>query len=448
MSCSSNLLEQSELLISKVKQYHFDTALSEIKDWPQSSNQAQRRIVGHVKGKIALIQGQYLDAIRIFDDTIKNEGAHLLILADLVACYFLSKQFSSWKMAVDQLATEVKTVGTKVHPINRYRIEIIMAKSIELQGSISEAYQKYLFLYQKASFQFRIKGLCNLVRMEAQYPLNSDFSKHYLALKQYVFDTEQPDYDSDVLHALLLAEAEHIDIQSALNLFQKMPRTQTCFFTFGFYELLDIFLRRDPKALSLLEKHFGSVAPASISDEKLLILSQGKAATDWYTWIHLMPLSQYFRLLRFIMKTLNSKDQFICLSQVHLMLKGLSSPSRNLWIQFFKKDHITVEKKLLQNFHYDKKTDRFFLNDILLDFGKQQLVKKLIHVLIQKKELSFNQLCSEIWNCEYNESYSHRIRHLALRINKLTQKEFLTEIIKITPNRIQLLESIQITPPT
>lgn len=438
MNTAAEIIEKSEQLMAAIKQSQFESVLSEISNWTQEEK-VYRRMRGHFFGKIQLVQGNYQKAIQIFLDTIEAEGSHVLILAELVACYFMNKQYTSWKLAVEKLDSEIKIIGKKVHPINRYRVEIILAKSLELQGFLVEAYQKYLALYQKAPIQFKIKGLCNLVRLEAQYPISTDFSKYYLSLKQFVFTNEQPDYDPDILHSLLLAEAEHLDVEIAFKNLELIPKSFACFYALAFYELLDIWMRKDNQALEKLTKKLGdSVKPENIYQEKLLSISKNQFPLDWYTWSHVIPMAQYFRLIRFIYQKLEPKDQSLCAAQVNLLLKGLSATSRNLWLKFFKKDEVVLDIVSSTVALTWISEDCLQWNQAIIDFGKQQLLKKLVSILIEKRELLISEACLLLWDCEINESYTHRLRHLVHRINNLSKKEAFSNLLKINTQTIQL----------
>lgn len=442
MKPSELIIEASERIGSLIRQGKCEEAEIELKLLPLEEK-AWRRLVHHYRGKILLIQGGFERGCEQLHEVIREEGPHILIYADLVAGYFMAKQYTKWKLTIEDFKKELAACKDNLHIINRSRAEIILAKSLELTGYIAESYQIFLGLSQCADLNFRIKGLCNLVRLEAQYPLNRDFSKHYLLLKTYAFAGEQPEYDYDVLHSLVLAEAEHIDIKVALKTLALIPQTQICFFALGYYELLDIWLRSDQTALKQLIEIFGEVEPFTSSDQKLLALAQSQTQIDWYTWPNEVPLAQYFRLLRFLLNNLETKDRAICLSQALFFTKGLSTESKKIWSDFFIRDGLKAfSESALQIKLIDAET--LSLDNTPIRFGRQKLILQMLKtVLADKGSSTFEQLSKTLWSTALDNYSADRIRQLVKRANNIVKQSAHVSIFNISENKVSLASDIK-----
>jgi hypothetical protein len=442
MNPSELIIEASERIGSLIRQGKCEKAETELNLLPLEER-SWRRLVLHYRAKILLIQGNFEQGCEQLHEVIRNEGPHILIYADLVAGYFMAKQYTKWKLSIEDFKKQLAACEDSLHFINRSRAEIILAKSLELTGNIAESYQIFLGLSQCTDLNFRIKGLCNLVRLEAQYPLNKDFSKHYLLLKTYAFASEQPEYDYDVLHSLLLAEAEHIDVKVALKTLALIPQTQNCFFALGYYELLDIWLRSDQTALIQMKELFGEVEPFTGSDRKLLALARSQPQFDWYTWPNEIPLAQYFRLLRFLLNNLETKDRAICLSQALFFTKGLSPESRKIWSDFFTRDGLNAfSESALQLKLIDAET--LSLGNTAIRFGRQKLILQMLKtVLADEGSSTFEQLSRTLWSTALDTYSADRIRQLVKRANNIVKQSAHVSIFNIRENKVLLASEIK-----
>lgn len=439
----SSLMVTSERIGNLIRMGKTDEAEKALSDIPQE-DKAWRRMFRHYEGKISMVRGDFKTASEQLHNTIKDEGPHILIYADLVATYYLARQYTKWKIAVDDFDREYRHVKAQLNDTNCARAEIILAKSLELNGEIAKAYQIFSRLSESASMDFRIKGLLNLVRIEAQYPLSVEFKSHYYKLKSFSFGLEVPDSDYDVLHSLVLAEAEHLSKDLACTTLQLIPRDQTCYYALGYYELLDIWLRVDKNALKKIQDRLGVVQPFTEFDSLLLKLAEGTSVSDWYRWPSFLPLSQYFRLLRFLLPQLNSKDRDICLQQAHLLLGSLSDESRQIWEKFFTRDNLKVwDQEKLKLRPTDSGT--YFINEIPLDFGRQKLILQLLKLVVEGKgEVSLKVVARHLWDMDF-DNYSHdRIRQLVKRANQIARQTIHNSLFKIYGETLHLAPELQL----
>lgn len=440
---NSLLVTTSERIGNLIRTGKTEEAQRELRDLPQE-DRAWRRMSRHYEGKISMVQGDFKAASEQLHKAIQEEGPYILIYADLVATYYLARQYTKWKIAIDDFRQEYQKVKTQLHDISSARAEIILAKSLELNGEIAKSYQIFSKLSESVSMDFRIKGLLNLVRIEAQYPLGVEFKLHYNKLKSFSLGLEVPDSDYDVLHSLLLAEAEHLNKKLACESLQLIPRDQTCYFALGYYELLDIWLREDKEALKEIKSHFGAVEPFTEFDSLLLKLAEGDSITDWYRWPSLLPLSQYFRLLRFLLPQLQEKDRDICLQQVKFLVSALSDESRDIWEKFFMRDNLKVwEQGVLKLRSSDGKN--YFINENHLDFGRQKLIVELLNLIVEGQgEVSLVKVARALWEMELDSYSFDRIRQLVKRANLIVRRSVHSPIFKIREGQLQLVSELQL----
>lgn len=441
---NNSLIVTSERIGSLIRLGKTDEAQKELQNLPQE-DRAWRRMLRHYEGKISMVQGDFKTASEQLHNAIKEEGPHILIYADLVATYYLDRQYTKWKIAIDDFNQEYQKVKNQLHDINSARAEIILAKSLELNGEIAKSYHIFSKLSESSSMDFRIKGLLNLVRIEAQYPLGVEFKSHYYKLKSFSLGLEVPDSDYDVLHSLLLAEAEHLNKDLACVTLQLIPRDQTCYFALGYYELLDIWLREDKDALKQMQKRFGAVEPFTEFDSLLLKLAEGTPVTDWYRWPGTLPLSQYFRLLRFLLPQLNEKDRDICLQQAQMLMGSLSDESRLIWEKFFIRDNLKVWNHEVLKLRPSKDKENYFIDEKPLDFGRQKLILQLLKLVVEGKgEVSLTMVARTLWDMDF-DTYSHdRIRQLVKRANQMMRQTIHNPIFKISGDRLKLAPELQL----
>ena len=157
---NSSLSEDSPLSVSErigslIRQGLNDEALSAMQFYKNRGNPWDR-ILKHYTAKIDLVNGSYESAAHQFEEIIKNEGPHILIYADIVAAWYMSKQYTKWKLAIGDFERELKKIQEKISEINRWRAQIILAKSMELNGSI---YERIRFLINFIVTQIMISEL-------------------------------------------------------------------------------------------------------------------------------------------------------------------------------------------------------------------------------------------------------------------------------------------------
>lgn len=438
MKAHEPIIKISENIGGLIRQGLVKKAQAELELYSAATEKPWRRLYRHYQAKIKLVTGEYESACQEFNEIIADEGPHILLYADLVAGYFMAKQYAKWKLAIDDLNREYELCKKQLQPINKWRTQIILAKSLELNGAIWESYQVFQSLSKSSDINFRIKGLTNLVRLESQYPLTESFSKNYLLLKSFSLKNDQAEYNYDVLHSLLLSEAEHINVASALRTLAIIPREQTCYFALAYFELLDIWMRKDVEAYNKLLSTMGEQEAFTLADEKLLQLAKKQNCTDWYTWPNEIPIAQYFRLIRFLFDILNADNQAICLSQATLIINGLSTQSRKIWMDFLARDlKISTKKEFLQIQWQDSNTIK--VADISINLGRQKLIIKLLKLISESSNtITFKYVAEKLWGSNLDDYNYDRIRQLVKRINLITKKNANRAILSMLDDQIKL----------
>jgi hypothetical protein len=439
MTANQGIIDVSESIGSLIRQGLIEEAQDQLSRYAHSPDRPWRRMYRHYQAKIKLIQGEFKKACQELQDIISEEGPHILLYADLVAGYFMAKQFTRWKIAIDDLDRAYQATHKFLQPINKWRAQIILAKSLELNGAIWEAYQIFQNLSKSSDIQFRIKGLTHLVRLESQYPLSDSFSRHYYLLKNFSLKNDQAEYDYDVLHSLLLCEAEHINITSAVRTLAIIPKEQICYFSLGYFELLDIWLRKDPLAYEKLTSTLGHCEPFSASDKKLLAIVENSDCLDWYTWLNELPIAQYFRLIRFLFKYLSEEDRVTCYSQAMLIVNGLSLQSRKIWTDFLYKDlnpYFANDEIELQW----KNNNTLIVNSKEVPFGRQKLVCSLLQIFFETGGIvACENITLNLWNEKLDDFNYDRIRQLVKRINKVVKTHTQRDLFLNSGSNIELL---------
>ncbi len=439
------LREQSEKGLFLIKTNQFSEAQKlmnsiDITDIPG------KRLLGHLNGKLKLVNNDFQSAINIFKNTQDNYGHHIALDADITSTLYLDGQFGLWRLAVINLNKQYCEFKNQIDLKLKIRIQILLAKFLEETGDIVGAVDLLNEIIDKNKEpQIIQKALTHLLRLVVQFNIQSKLvDTYYNLINQAMPAIENSEIADEIFHSLALAEAELFSIELTLNKISNYNFSNIYYKNLILYDLVEIELRKNNLKLSQsLTNNIINLKPYSIYEKYLhdLVLNK-KDCHDWYTWSSLMPFAQYLRLMSIIINSIHFKDKNLAISQIRILLKSLSKSNQSIWIDLFY-GSLDLESEFTLSFSKD---GILKINNQRIDFGGKRLVIQLINYLIDCNTSSeISTLCQKIWSSEFNESYFHRIRQLIARANLDINKYFSVNLVILSEGKVYLNPKFKIT---
>ena len=291
----------------------------------------------------------------------------------------------------------------------------------------------------------RAKALAQLVRLKSLWGIKRDLPNHYQELSSINGKIVYSGVGIEIAHALMLGEFELMGQQGALEYFLKMDLKKLGdddlnLFIFDFVECC---LRRGENIPTTIINLIPTAKNTNIYEKWIANISAKNGDFELSELIHLsreMPLANYLKvlllLLQYHRKKIGIEFSGEIRKKVLLLLEALDSSDRMRWKNAFQP--VLEEKGDITNpLEVNAKSKEIIFGKQRVRLEKKITAFNLILALSENKELSLEKAVALVWSATYNESYYHRIRILANRINKLLVKMTAhPSAIKLTKEKI------------
>lgn len=394
-----------------------------------------QRMKAHLEGKIQLVLHNYDAAIEIFQNALHGFGTHVILQADLAAAYYLTRRYGLWKVTLDSLVLEFESCEALLDESLAERLRILIAKFLEEAADICGAQKVLQGTLKSVDPVTRQKVQTHLLRLEVQYRLQHRLLDSYTQLKQASPATENKEYLFELYHSLAIVEAELSSPELAYESLSHLAQVDPISKSLIMFDLAEIEFRQKGSVSPEIKNIIATVEPSHFYEEKLLEIMNGAVSLDWYRWSSEMPLGNYLRLMSLLLAAPWFKEKDLARHQWKLITGGLSKKNQNAWNSLLASQNPEIPEVTVSI----TGPQEIKVNHVTIDLSRKPLLLDLTRILKKYQTLTQEQLCQELWSVEWSESYSARLRQLALRLNKLTLKNASVEICSYRQGQFQLL---------
>jgi len=412
-----------------------------------AKSKTSKRMKNYVAGKIAFHQSDFRTAIHLFNQTKKEFGHHISLFSEIACCFYLQGDFFRWAHAVDELETEFNKIKDILSFDSQSKTLLLLGKFKEEQAHVYDALMIYEELYEKnEDAQFMPVILSQLLRLQSYYGIKKNLSTYYNQLMLVNQQFFLNNINIEVQHALMLAEIELFSIEEGLKRLSLIINDETLslsdkkLFVYDFIERALWYKNEIPAWLieiesSIQEKDlFEQIIHELLLDKKdevLKIITKSQNSN--------MPLSSTLKILIYQMSlaidpTLKRKW--------NLMVDSLNHQSLKIWNQRFQSVINTNEDEKV-TIRYDRKTKVIYFKDKSLNLSKKKAMINFWEAIFDQKDMLVENVVKTLWQADYNESYYHRLRMMAKRLNEiLADLTAIPELIKVTTEKVQISVSL------
>lgn len=396
---AQDLLQQAWNLFYDVEYSQVEGILAQIDG---SLSRSERRQIGHLRAKLALVKNDIDAAQKILFDAYMENGPHIGLLCDLATCLYYQKDWSRLRSYLKKIAAELSDAQTLISVENTAATIELLAKFHEELGDLAEAL-KLMNEMDVSDLSPGLRGsfLSNKLRLHCEVGLHNNIKPLYSEL--LLFSKSFPRYHfAGVQHALMWAEAELFGVQQALARYHMSQESHLELDKSLFaYDLLDIHMTKEEK-ISL------ALPPPPSSYESMLVkIHQGSWSLDEIKTLasELSP-GQFFKLL------LHCQNHAEAAQLFEVSLSQLSGASRKLWK--------TRARAAQVGAHIDVLFDRSSLQigKIKLDLRRKQNHLLILQAFLNNSQMGTEELCTQLGSRFYDDSQKNRARMAILRINQ------------------------------
>jgi hypothetical protein len=424
-------------ILHLIKIGEFDKAMKSMGSISQSS-QSGKRMVAHLRGKIAVVQQEFTKAIDIFTEALQEFGPHIILTADLAAAYYLDGQYGQWYRILKILESQFQEHSAQVDIEIRDRVALLISKFLEETGDINGSRLFLKLAGQSENSLTQQKSMVHLLRLESQYHLCDEWMTEYQSLKQVNAERENKEYTFELVHALAIAEAEASTPQLAYLSLRKVTNTDEISKRLIYFDLAEIEYRKTGSLTDAMLQTLRNIGSHHLYEEKLLQVFSGAAMEDWYDLSSKMPLGNYLRLLSLLLSTSNFKESELALYQWKLLVGKLSKKNQNTWNRLL--DNCQLSDAQI-NIRFEEPS-KLWVNNASVDLASKRLLLEFTKNLLRHKIMSEEEICLTLWNSEVSESYSARVRQLVSRLNKMIFKSAAVEICEHSFGKVSLRSAV------
>lgn len=177
---------------------------------------AALRMEQHLLARTLMGNGDYLAAIEALSETYAKYGSHILLLGDLIACYFLLGRHAECAYFITKYQQELLQAKPLLNPQTSVKALIFLGKLLEEQGDVAaavEAYEQGINLSTEFS-ETILLGRTQILRIQATYKMKKNLELVY----QYCLQAKASSKNLffEIEHALIMAELHIFDLETAL----------------------------------------------------------------------------------------------------------------------------------------------------------------------------------------------------------------------------------------
>jgi len=412
----------------------------------------EKRMYGFLQAQIALRSGRIEESLRISAETCEEYGDHVSLSCNRAFGHYLLGHKVDHRRSLEKLERDYAASAAQLSSSSRYRTVVSIGKFLEEDGFIGRA----LALYQEAlgatdldqAPREHYSLAAQVLRLQADFDVREK-SAHLYAMLASLKDKRTGAYwDIEIQHALFHAELSFVGPDAALARAKSVLKTKGLsdydkrLFLF---DGLESALRRkqDSKVFAKLIKTLKT--PSDTYENSLcdFALPSRPAQTAAWTTDASISIAQTLRLIvTSLSETRDSSLKMELRRRMNLMLESLDPISRALWKR---RAGLHLEVQSGFEFRLCARLDRLVCGEQEISIAGQETVKSLLMILAQCPLVSLEQVTLQLWKATYNESYYHRLRNLAQRINKsISKASGYKRVIVVTPKQVSCLSVIRI----
>lgn len=436
------------------------------------------RVIGHLKGKIYFLQGDYPKAMAQYEKTIKFYGEHIGILADIACIYYLDDNIFQWKNALAYLLKTFNQVEKKLSAKSYNKSAILIGKFLEETGNIAQAFlivkQGLARIDPAISPNQYFICLAQRVRIQAIYQMSGNLGDDYSVLLAFNNNLGKNDTFIEIEHALMLAEIVLVGphhAQERVSLLLANPQLSNNDKQLVFYDFLAQAIM-ETRTVPLVERPLffkqGNFDAFETEIDRLVFSSNRATSAVYLTSIsNKFSLANYLRLLCTVIVLRSHHAATVDIEQskankqpgrlqgdgpfdaalilelkkkMRLLFAGLAADSQVIWKNRVK--HLFDHDRLVLKLDSLNGELHYLHQKVFL--GKKKHMLALLELFLASDAIELEACVTTIWQCQkYNASYFDRLRIMVQRLNRLLF-DLTTEskLIQVTKQTVVLRKGV------
>lgn len=415
-------------------------------------SRAASRQQQHSFAKSLLLDGKFSDAIKVMQSARQQYGDHISLYADIATCYYLDGRMIEWKNFLDKTADTYVSVERFLSRETRLSATLLLGKFREEEARVDQALKQYDALLEtldiETESEYYALCLAQILRISVQFGLKRPIAEYYNTLMQLVHIEQNEDDRVDILHAVMLAELEVIGPQAAINRLRSildledLPEAEA---SLAYFDLLESFLRAKPMHLPAEMAELAKrVKPRDTYERTLECMAfQPDLVNSRLNFAPGLSTADSLRLhsLLFFFET-STEYQIELRRKIAFILEGLGPDSTAIWRHYLR--HTLQDESV--DLALCIRREILSVGNCELSLARKRNMQKLLASMDGVQELTLEEVARRVWDANYNESYYHRLRMLARRMNDLLYTNFGVEkAILVDSEKVALNSKITIS---
>lgn len=445
-----NLSQDLDRINLEILNYNLDQAEKSVEALVAVTS-VEKRALAHMRGLIALRQGDLEKAREIFEQALQQFGENVNLLRDLTVCQLHQQDMLSCRANIEKLELTLVEQERGLSIKSLYHCELILGKFFEEDARLAPAliyYDKALSRTQQSPI-LRVRALVQKARWQALYEPSTELSAFYRELISVPSDLISKDLLIELQHSLMLIElrlvgADHAwqrierlgnkitDLNRRLLIFdfiegvlsQDLPLNQNVIKTAAEFEAVD------PYEAFLLRLAKGELEPATKIQELDVLATK----LSWASYLRLLCLTAN-------LESSSSSTRHELNRKIQLIVMGLDSRSQALWNQRLRQALQTPEVKI----EFSLRSRSLTIQGKTVDLSKKKIGLQLIAGLLEKKTLTVDQAIQLLWETSFTPEHYHRLRMSTHRLNTLIHDATgLGKIIEVDSQSVRLRPEVRL----
>lgn len=395
-----------------------------------------KRYIAHLYSKIKLSDGKYSEGIKIINESQSLHGEYIGMLADKATMLYMSGDYLRWKKCVDLFEDKLKSVKRNLSNQSLVNNYVLLAKFKEELGEVTKALAIYKQLESTIDHldDDYAMVLAQLVRLKAEWSSNTDLTKLYGELFNLNKNLHHKSYQIEVTHSLFIAELYIFGEEAAWPRFEEIKKELDEYdYSLFIVDYISYCMKQEKKVQNKL---FKLLDMNDMFVKSLYNINNGMTV-DVSLLSHSLTVHSYLTLMALLVKKSSEKGS---IHRLFLLLtSNFSSGDSKLW-------HSLISEKIspTENLVFSKSQKVLSLDDKEISLSRKKNIYEILCLFSSEaRSISLEQVVTELWDVEYNESYYHRLRVAIKRFNKEVCTAFVgKEIFSITAKEISLIRNL------
>ncbi len=410
------------------------------------------RMAEQLKAQYAFYSGDVAKARDILIKALAEYGDNIECLKDLACCHYQLGEMNHWRKCYSRLLNDLHRLENRLSVRTQTECWICVAKFMEEEGHMAEAlkvYRKYYYYLEqdRENPQF-VRVLSQLVRLESLFDSEKDLGQLYSELLRLKGADLVQDFNTEVQHALMLAELalvgpDHawIRVNTILNS-QETLRLDKSLMLFDFIETC--ILQEIPLS-SLVQKALAGFEGEDLFEQELRRLVQKPETVTLEELSGLASELSWAGYLRLLILWIRVAPQGIDIQElknkINLILSSFKPESKGFWMNRIRFAMGQPETRLV----FDPQSRLLSCQNQSVDLSKKKGMQTLLCKLAEKPQQSIDDMIRALWESDFSPEHYHRLRMTVHRLNGLIGE--ITSIVKaieVSSERVALRHEIKL----